>query len=123
MSRVDLFNGATIKIEGTNTSYHTYTNWGLYITNTNCIGDPEQYTKYVEVPGRDGLVDLSEAISGRQVYKKREIKTNLAANGRFYTPEHRREAQGFRRHCRRVQKTNLLHPRPVARRESFELCA
>ena len=63
MSRVDLFNGATIKIEGTNTSYHTYTNWGLYITNTNCIGDPEQYTKYVEVPGRDGLVDLSEAIS------------------------------------------------------------
>lgn len=78
MSRVDLFNGATIKIEGTNTSYHTYTNWGLYITNTNCIGNPEQYTKYVEVPGRDGLVDLSEAISGRQVYKKREIKINLA---------------------------------------------
>ena len=80
MSRVDLFNGATIKIEGTNTSYHTYDDWGLYITNTDCIGEPEQYTKYIEVPGRDGLVDLSEAISGRQVYKKRDIKINLSGS-------------------------------------------
>ena len=78
MSRVDLFNGVTITVEGTNTSYHTYTNWGLYITNTNCIGAPEQYTKYVEVPGRNGLVDLSEAVAGRQVYTKREIKIQLA---------------------------------------------
>lgn len=78
MSRVDLFNGVTIKDEESNTSYHTYTDWGLYITNTDCIGNPEQYTKYVEVPGRNGLVDLSEAVAGRQVYKKREIKIQLA---------------------------------------------
>lgn len=78
MSRVDLFNGVTITDEASNASYHTYTDWGLYITNTNCIGSPEQYTKYVEVPGRNGLVDLSEAVAGRQVYTKREIKIQLA---------------------------------------------
>lgn len=78
MSRVDRFNGVSIKIEGTATSYHTYTDWGLYITNTDCIGKPEQYTKYIEVPGRNGLLDLSEAISGRQVYTKREIKIKLS---------------------------------------------
>lgn len=78
MSRVDLFNGATIKIEGTNTSYHTYEDWGLYITNTDCIGEPKQYTRYIEVPGRNGLLDLSEAIAGRQVYTSREIKIQVA---------------------------------------------
>lgn len=78
MIRVDLFKSATIKIEGTNTSYNTYDDWGLYITNTDCIGEPKQYTRYIEVPGRNGLLDLSEVISGRQVYTSREIKINLA---------------------------------------------
>ena len=78
MSRVDLFNGVTIRDEESGSSYHSYDDWGLYITNTDCIGAPEQYTKYIEVPGRDGLVDLSETISGRQVYTKREIKIQLA---------------------------------------------
>lgn len=78
MSRVDLFNGAKFTIEDTSTSYHTFDDWGCYITNTDCIGAPEQYTRYIEVPGRNGLLDLSEAITGRQIYTKREIKINLA---------------------------------------------
>ena len=78
MSRVDLFNGATITVEGTAHSYHTYDDSHLYITNTDCIGAPKQYTKYIEIPGRDGLLDLSEAVSGRQIYTGREIKIELA---------------------------------------------
>lgn len=78
MSRVDLFNGATITVEGTNHSYHTYDDMGLYITNTDCIGAPKQYTKYIEIPGRNGLLDLSETIAGRQIYTGREIKIELA---------------------------------------------
>ena len=78
MSRVDLFNGAKIQIEGTNISYHTFDDWGLYITNTDCIGAPVQYTKYIEIPGRNGLLDLSETISGRQIYTSRPIKINLS---------------------------------------------
>lgn len=80
MSRVDLFNGVTIIVEGTFESYHTYDDWGLYVTNTDCIGEPKQYTKYIEIPGRNGLLDLSEAISGRQTYTSREIKINLAGS-------------------------------------------
>ena len=78
MSRVDLFNGVKITVESTNKSYHSYDDWGLYITNTNCIGAPEQQTRYIEIPGRNGLLDLSETISGRQIYKSRPIKINLA---------------------------------------------
>lgn len=78
MSRVDLFNGVTITVEGTSDSYHTYDDWGLYVTNTDCIGEPKQYTRYIEVPGRNGLLDLSETIAGRQVYTSREIKIVLA---------------------------------------------
>ena len=78
MSRVDLFNSATITVEGTSDSYNTYDDWGLYITNTDCIGEPKQYTKYIEIPGRNGLLDISETITGRQIYTKREIKINLA---------------------------------------------
>lgn len=78
MSRVDLFNSATITVESTNASYNTYDDWGLYITNTDCIGAPKQYTRYIEIPGRNGLLDLSEVISGRQVYTSREIKIILS---------------------------------------------
>lgn len=78
MSRVDLFNGVEFTIESTMVSFHTYEDWGLYVTNTDCIGEPKQATRYVEVPGRDGLIDLSEAISGRPIYTGREIKIALS---------------------------------------------
>lgn len=78
MSRVDLFNGVKIIVESTGRFFHSYDDWGLYITNTNYIGEPKQYTRYIEIPGRNGLLDLSEAISGRQIYTSREIKINLA---------------------------------------------
>ena len=80
MSRVDLFNGVKIIVEATGKFYHTFDDWGLYITNTDYIGEPKQYTRYIEVPGRNGLLDLSEAISGRQIYTSREIKINLAGH-------------------------------------------
>ena len=78
MSRVDLFNSATITVEGVAGSYNTFDDWNLYITNTDCIGEPKQYTKYVEIPGRNGMLDLSEVVSGRQIYTSREIKIDLA---------------------------------------------
>lgn len=76
--RVDLFNSATITVEGTDKVYKTYDDWGLYIVNTDCIGEPKQYTRYIEIPGRNGLLDLSEVIAGRQVYTSREIKIVLS---------------------------------------------
>lgn len=78
MSNVNLFNGITITVEGSNTSYHSYDDWGLYITNTDCIGEPELVKEYIQVPGRNGLIDISEALAGRPIYKSRHIKIDLA---------------------------------------------
>lgn len=80
MSRVDLFNGVTIIVESSDKSFHTYDDWGLYITNTDCIGEPEQYTKYIEIPGRSGVLDLSEVLTGRQIYKSRPITIKLSGH-------------------------------------------
>lgn len=78
MSDVNRFNGIKITVEGSNTSYHSYDDWGLYVTNTDCIGTPVLATSYIEVPGRNGLIDMSEAISGRPTYKSRPISIKLA---------------------------------------------
>lgn len=76
--RVNLFNGVSFTIEGTPTTYHSYDDWGLYVVNTDYIKEPKQNTNYVSVPGRDGLIDLSEVLTGRPTYASREINIKLA---------------------------------------------
>ena len=78
--RVNLFNGVSFTIEGSANSYHSYDDWGLYVTNTDCIGEPKPNTNYVSVPGRDGLIDLSEVLTGRPTYASREISIKLAGH-------------------------------------------
>ena len=70
-------NGITIYVEDTGRTFHTVTDWNLGLGNNNYIGDPEMETTYISIPGRDGLIDVSEAISGRRVYKKRELAFEL----------------------------------------------
>lgn len=70
-------NGATITVLRTGKSYHTLRDWGLAIGNNNCIGEPEQETFYLDVPGADGFLDYSEALTGRPVFKKRGIEISL----------------------------------------------
>lgn len=70
-------NGATIIVLRTGKSYHTLRDWGLAIGNNNCIGEPEQETFYLDVPGADGFLDYSEALTGRPVFKKRGIEISL----------------------------------------------
>ncbi len=70
-------NGATITVIRTGKSYHTLRDWNLAIGNNNCIGEPEQETFYLDVPGADGFLDYSEALTGRPVFKKRGIEITL----------------------------------------------
>ena len=79
MSNVNLFNGCKFTVESNNEEFHTYDDWNLYIVNTDCIGNPEQYTNYVEVPGRNGRLDMSEVLTGRPVYLGRKLKIELAS--------------------------------------------
>lgn len=78
--RVNLFNGVRFTIENTTKTYHSYDDWGLYVTNTDYIGEPKQNINYVSVPGRDGLLDLSDVTAGRPTYSGREIKILLAGH-------------------------------------------
>ena len=70
-------NGATITVISTGKSYHTLRDWGLAIGNNNCIGTPVQETFYLDVPGADGFLDYSEALTGRPIFKQRPIEITL----------------------------------------------
>jgi len=70
--------GVTIKIENTNKSYHTYNDWNLIVTNSTPVGNPEQETNFIEVIGRNSLIDVSDALIGRPSYKSRKIEIKLA---------------------------------------------
>ena len=55
---------------------HTARDWGLVCTQVE-IGKPEQKKYYVEVPGKDGYLDLSEVLTGEPHYGNRELKVSL----------------------------------------------
>lgn len=64
---------------------HSYNDFGLLI-KTKVITAPEPQLHEVEVFGRDGTIDLTEAASGIVRYKKRTIKLEL----RYIGPENTR---------------------------------
>lgn len=69
----ELAYGISIYVEENGQTYHTLNDWGFALGNNNYISDPEIETTYITVPGRDGLIDASEAITGRRIYKKRQL--------------------------------------------------
>lgn len=73
----ELSNGIKITVEENGNVFHTLDDWGLALGNNNYIGDPEMETTYINIPGRDGMIDASTAISGRRVYKKRQLAFEL----------------------------------------------
>ena len=69
--------GITLYVEETGKTYHTLNDWELALGNNNYIGNPEMETTYIQIPGRSGLIDASEAITGRRVFKKRQLAFEL----------------------------------------------
>ena len=80
MSRVDLFNSVTFVVESTEREFHSHEDWGLYVTNTDYIKEPKQKLSYVDVPGRDGQIDLSDILTGRPTYSGRELNIEFAGH-------------------------------------------
>lgn len=66
---------------------HTFKDWGLICTKIE-ISDPERKTYYVSIPGRDGDLDLSEALSGDIQYGMREITLQFVRRGQKYERWH-----------------------------------
>lgn len=53
-------------------NYHSYKAWGLKLKEIK-IGLPEVKTSYVEVPGMNGSLDLTEATFGGVTYGMRTL--------------------------------------------------
>lgn len=70
--------GVTIVISKTNESFHSYNDLDLIITNACSISTPEINSDYISVKGRNGVLDISEALTGRVTYKSRHIAVNFA---------------------------------------------
>ena len=80
---------AKITVERTGKVFDTLKDWGLIVGNNNYIGNPVQETFYETVPGLSKPIDLSEALTGKPVYKSRPI--NVLLGGK----KSRRDWDGF----------------------------
>ncbi len=69
--------GAKIEVVRTGEEFHTIDDWDLTITNRDYIGTPNQETGYIDIPGRNGFIDISETLSGRRIFKDRQINISL----------------------------------------------
>ena len=65
--------GVKIIVLATGKSYHTLADWELAVGNTDYIGEPVLETYSLDVFGRPGLLDMSESIAGRPIFKYRPI--------------------------------------------------
>ena len=52
-------------------SKNTWDDWHLIPKTRPLVNPPEVKTNYVDIPGGDGSIDLSTALSGRPIYKNR----------------------------------------------------
>lgn len=68
----------------------TYTEYGLLLASKT-ISLPKVRTNMIDVPGRDGLIDASDALTGEATYKNRTIKLELigvpSLNGKDWPSE------------------------------------
>lgn len=62
-----IFSG--VKINDT----HMLKDLGLALSRTDCVQPPEPKTNIIDIPGADGLIDLTESLSGRTLYNNRVI--------------------------------------------------
>lgn len=51
---------------------NTWTDWHLVPTSRPVISPPSVKTRYVEIPGADGVIDLTDSLTGRPAYNNRE---------------------------------------------------
>ena len=56
---------------------HSYKDWGLLLTERPVISPPAVKTTYVDIPGANGSLDLTEVMSHDVKYKDRDIKCSF----------------------------------------------
>ena len=56
---------------------HTFYDWGLSLGNNAAVEPPAVRTNFIEIPGRNGNIDVTETLSGRPIYGNRVITLEL----------------------------------------------
>jgi hypothetical protein len=59
--------------------YHTFKDWGLFQSAPVALSAPVLSSNYITIPGRNGPLDLTEALTGQPVYESRTL------SGSFFT--------------------------------------
>lgn len=54
-------------------SKHSYDDWGLILKSRPVISPPSPKTVYVDIPASDGIIDLTESLTGDVKYENRSI--------------------------------------------------
>lgn len=52
---------------------HSYRDWGLYLKSRPVISPPTPKTVYVDIPGSDGVIDLTESLTGDVKFENRKM--------------------------------------------------
>ena len=53
--------------------FHTWRDFRAVIQNSDIVGSPTPNTNYVDVPGGNGHIDLTEALTGDVTYSNRTL--------------------------------------------------
>lgn len=53
---------------------HSYRDWGLFLKSRPTISPPSPKTIYIDIPGSDGVIDLTESLTGDVKFDNRTIK-------------------------------------------------
>lgn len=64
------------------TTYNSFTDWGLYLEVPPIISPPTPNTYMVQVPGRNGSLDLTETTMGMATYQDRKIELDFVCRGK-----------------------------------------
>lgn len=67
---------------------HSWRDYRMYLSTAPDFGTPEAKTDYVDIPGRDGVLDFTEAATGEVKYSNREMVFTFA---RMIAPEYREQ--------------------------------
>ena len=64
-------------------SKNSWTDWHLVPSSRPVFAPPKPKTNYVDIPGMNGSLDLSEAVSGRPVYENRQGSFDFYADVQY----------------------------------------
>lgn len=57
---------------------HSWRDYGLYLNKPPDFGTPEPKIEYIDIPGRDGVLDYTEAAAGEVKYNNRQMTFTFA---------------------------------------------